>query len=366
MEVQIKMPDLATTEDEVRIVHWLVEVGKPVKLGQPLVEIETDKATMDVESVAAGTLTAILVREDEIAAVGQVIAVIQNTEQSSQPASVTPSEAPTALPKPSEKPTSIAPVLAAPSTSIFARNRAARQGSSSAPPNAIALSSTERELAGRLQRSKQTIPHFYLNTSANAERMIALRQQTPPHSIVWDAFFVVAVARALREFPRMGCQFGEGQLVAAAADVVGVAADIDNALYVVVVDNLLTQTVQQVSQQITEKVQRIRQGDAAAKKLTPAAITVTNLGAENIESFAAIINPGESAILAIGKIAPAVVPVDQNIVIQQRVQLTLSVDHRVANGKYAAKFLSKVVTELESGASEILGDLPQALSYHTG
>jgi pyruvate/2-oxoglutarate dehydrogenase complex dihydrolipoamide acyltransferase (E2) component len=337
MEVQIKMPDLATTEDEVRIVRWLVEVGKPVKLGQPLVEIETDKATMDVESVAAGTLTAILVREDEIAAVGQVIAVIQNNEQSSQPASVTPSEAPTVLPKPNEKP-----------TSIFARNRAARQGSSSAPPNAIALSSTERELAGRLQRSKQTIPHFYLNTSANAERMIALRKQTLPHSIVWDAFFVVAVARALREYPRMGYQFGEGQLVAAAADVVGVAADIDNALYVVVVDNPLTQTVQQVSQQITEKVQRIRQGDAAAKKLTPAAITVTNLGAENIESFAAIINPGESSILAIGKIAPAVVPVDQNIVVQQRVQLTLSVDHRVANGKYAAKFLSKVVTEIES------------------
>ncbi|MBL8163133.1 MAG: 2-oxo acid dehydrogenase subunit E2 [Anaerolineae bacterium] len=345
MEVQIKMPDLATTEDEIRIVRWLVDVGQPVKLGQPLVEIETDKATMEVESIAAGTLAAIAVAEDQVAAVGQIIAVIESTEHSSQPAA---SPAPTALPHVTTpaKAAPTAPAPAAPAMSLFARNKMARQAQ--AQPTTIVLSGTERELAGRLQKSKQTIPHFYLNTSANADRMIALRQQSAPHSIVWDAFFVVAVARALREYPRMGYHFGDGQLVAAAADAVGVAADIDNALYVVVVDNPLAQTVQQVSQQITEKVQRIRQGDAAAKKLTPAAITVTNLGAENIESFAAIINPGESAILAIGKIAPAVVPVDHNIVIQQRVQLSLSVDHRVANGKYAAKFLSKVVTELES------------------
>jgi pyruvate dehydrogenase E2 component (dihydrolipoamide acetyltransferase) len=346
MEVQIQMPDLATTEDQVRIVRWLVEVGKPVKLGQPLVEIETDKATMDVESVAAGTLTAILVREDEIAAVGQVIAVIQTTQQSSQPTPVTPSEAPTALPKPSEKPTAIAPVSTAPSTSIFARNKMARQGGTSAAPNEIVLSSTERELAGRLQKSKQTIPHFYLTTSANAERMIALR--TTGQKIVWDAFFVVAIARALQEYPRIAYKYDEGRLTPVSASAIGVAADIDNALYVVVVSDPLSQTVQQVSQQITEKVERIRRGDAAAKKLVPAAITVTNLGAENIESFAAIINPGEPAILAIGKIMPVVVPVDQNIVIQQRVHLTLSVDHRVANGKYAAKFLSKVVAEIES------------------
>ncbi len=346
MDIQIKMPDLATTESEIKIVRWLVEIGKPVKLGQSLVEIETDKATMDVESIAAGTLTAILVGEDEIAAVGQVIAVIENTEQSDRPTAPTLSTAPAFVPTSSEK--SISPVRrpSAPATSMFARNKMARQGGTPAAPSEVVLSITERELASRLQKSKQTIPHFYLKTSANAERMIDLRMTG--QKIVWDAFFVVAIARALQEYPRMAYMYDEGRLTPVSANAIGVAVDIDNALYVVVVNNPLSQTVQQVSQQITEKVERIRQGDAAAKKLVPAAITVTNLGAENIESFAAIINPGESAILAIGKIAPVVVPADQNIVIQQRVQLTLSVDHRVANGKYAAKFLSKVVTEIES------------------
>ena len=349
MEIHIKMPDLATTEDEIRVVRWLIEVGKPVKLGQPLLEIETDKATMDVESIAAGTLKAVYVNEDEMVAVGQVIAVIENAEQGIQPAAPAPTAAAAATPPP---PPATAPTAPAKS-SMFARNIAARQAGATEPsaaPNEIALSGTERELARRLQKSKQTIPHFYLNTSANAEPMIGLRAAAKQQgqNLVWDAFFVVAIAKALQAFPRMGYQFDEERLTTAAGGAIGVAADIDNALYVVAVDNPLTQTVQQVSQQITEKVARIRQGDAGAKKLAPTAITVTNLGAENIESFSAIINPGEAAILAIGKIAPIVMPADGQITIQQRVQLTLSVDHRVANGKYAAKFLSKIVTEIES------------------
>ncbi|MCL4251160.1 MAG: 2-oxo acid dehydrogenase subunit E2 [Anaerolineae bacterium] len=344
MDIEIKMPDLATTEDEVKILRWLIEVGKPVKLGQPLVEIETDKATMDVESVAAGTLRAVLVNEEEMAAVGQVIAIIESAAVSSPPtvlAAAAPEAAPVVV-------AAAAPV-AKRAESMFARNQQARQA---AKPDEIALNATEQELARRLQKSKQTIPHYYLTTSANAERMVELRaaarEQNPPQTLVWDAFFVVAIARALKDFPRMAYQFDEARLVSAATGAIGVAAEIDNALYVVAVDNPLSLTMEQVSQQITGKVARIRQADPASKKLVPTAITVTNLGAENIESFAAIINPGEAAILAIGKVTPTVQVVGGEIVIQQRVHMTLSVDHRVANGKYAAGFLSKIMTELES------------------
>src|SRR5262249_16741121 len=96
------------------------------------------------------------------------------------------------------------------------------------------------------------------------------------------------------------------------------------------------------------KAERIRRGEPGAKTPLETCLTITNLGAENIETFLAIINPPEAAILAVGKVAPAVVPEGDRIVIQNRVSLSLSVDHRIVNGKYAARFLSRIVSELES------------------
>ncbi len=344
MDVEIKMPDLATTSSEVTVVRWLVEVGQPVRLGQALLEIETDKASMEVESVASGVLTQIQVQPGERAAVGQTIAII-NSDAVSVPA-VNPTEVARPVPVRSVLPTAVAPASPAQSRmSLFARNKAARGQA------AIPLNASQQEVARRLQHSKQTIPHFYLTTSANAERIAALRAQAAeqsPQTVVWDAFFVQAVARALSDFQRMRYRFDGDRLVRRTTDAVGMAADIDGDLYVVTVEQPLALTVAEISQQITDRVERISRGDPAAKKLAETWITITNLGAEGIESFQAIINPPESAILAIGKIAPAVQVQDNQIVIQKRVTLSLSVDHRVVNGKYAAAFLSRVVHELET------------------
>jgi pyruvate dehydrogenase E2 component (dihydrolipoamide acetyltransferase) len=106
--------------------------------------------------------------------------------------------------------------------------------------------------------------------------------------------------------------------------------------------------VEDISKDIRARAQEIEDGAGKAREIRPAAITVTNLGASNVETFAAIINPPEVAILAIGKIGP--VPVVQNgqVAVQQRVALTLSADHRVINGKYAAEFLDAIIREIES------------------
>lgn len=348
MDVEIKMPDLATADSEVTIVRWLVEPGQTVQRGQPLLEIETDKATMDVESIASGTLKIVHAPAGERVAVGQLIAVVES-EAVAQPA-VAQVQAATEQPK-----VALLPVMAVPQTpshrvSLFARNKAARLRTSE---QAIPLTAVQRDAARRLQESKQTIPHFYLNTSANAERIVALReaasQQTPPVRMVWDAFFVQAVARALRAFDRMQYRFEGDRLVRHPGETIGVAADVDDVLYVVPVENPLSLTVEQISEQISTRIKRIRQGDPAAKKMGNTSITITNLGAEGIETFQAIINPPEAAILAIGKIASTVYAQSENqIVIQKRVSLSLSVDHRIANGRYAARFLSRVVQEIET------------------
>jgi pyruvate dehydrogenase E2 component (dihydrolipoamide acetyltransferase) len=298
-----------------------------------------------VESIAKGTLKVVYAHAEDLVPVGQLIAIIESSSEIGLLAPQLAASEQSAA-QAIELPTPLKPKPAQP---LFARNKEKHQA---AAQSEIVLNATQREVARRLQESKQTAPHYYLTTSANAERLVKIRgelsQSAPPQKVIWDAFFVKAVAESVQVFPRMRYRFDAERLVQGATDAIGVAADVDDTLYVIAVEDPRSQTVEQISQQITDRVERIRQGDASAKKRSPTALTVTNLGAENIESFMAIINPGEAAILAIGKVMPVVQALGDQIVIQQRVSLSLSVDHRVANGKYAAGFLSQIVKEIEA------------------
>jgi pyruvate dehydrogenase E2 component (dihydrolipoamide acetyltransferase) len=210
------------------------------------------------------------------------------------------------------------------------------------------LSLAARTAARRLQESKQTVPHFYLQTSANAEALLARRAAALPLKLAWDAFFVWAVNRALKAFPKLACRFENEQLLPQESDSIGVAVDLDGDLYVVAVAAAAGQTLEQISAALRTAVESLRRNDSGARCRTRNVMTITNLGMTGVEAFAAIINPPEAAILAIGKVAPVVVAVDGRPVVQNRVTLTLSVDHRVASGKYAAEFLQHLVAELEA------------------
>ena len=196
-------------------------------------------------------------------------------------------------------------------------------------------------------QSKQTIPHFYLQTSANAEAMRLRRQARAGKPIAWNAFFVHAVGKALRRFERLAFRFEDDRLVFQEADAVGLAVDVEGDLFTLAIDHPADKTPEVISREIDEGVALLRSGEPRARQARPAALTVSNLGNSGIESFAAVINPPESAILAVGKVMPVVTVVDGQIAVQHRVNLTLSVDHRVTSGKYAADFLGEVVRELE-------------------
>ena len=341
----MKMPDLATTDSAIKLIRWLVEPGQAVKRGQPLVEIETDKATSEVESIATGVLKQVRALPDDMVFAGQVIAVFEVAGAS--PGS-TQAASQTSIPSPSAKPSAVTPApLPSQSGGLFARNRAAAVQQAIVKTPAAALSPTQRTVGQRMQASKQTIPHFYLQASANAERMILRRKAAAPKKLVWDAMFVCAVGNALKKFERICWRFEEDELVASETDAVGVAVDVQGDLYVVAIAAPRSKTAEQISDEIRAGVERLEAGDPEARAIRPANLTITNLGAANVESFAAIINPPETAILAIGKIAPAAVVQEGQVVIQNRVSLTLSVDHRIVNGKYAADFLSAIVREVE-------------------
>jgi pyruvate dehydrogenase E2 component (dihydrolipoamide acetyltransferase) len=178
--------------------------------------------------------------------------------------------------------------------------------------------------------------------------MIRLRTAAAPVKIAWDAFFAQAVARALKKFDRLGCRFETDHLTPAGTAGIGVAVDHEGELYVIALADPAAKTVPQISDELRTKVEKLRAGDPEARQLRPAALTITNLGATRVEAFTAIISPPEAAILAIGRVTPTAVVEAGGIVAQHRVTLTLSADHRVVNGKYAADFLSEVVRELEA------------------
>ena len=360
MTVHMKMPDLGTTKDEVKVLNWRVEAGQPVQRGQALVAVETDKAAMDVEAVATGVLAAVCAEPGDQVPTGQVIAMIEVKEDAGDPASAGPPSVgeakPAAVPR---KQISVAPAAptsesqASPSPagrqSMFARNRQAALAAVEYPES-IPLSTAQRTVARRMTESKQTVPHFCLQTSASAEPMVARRNTAVQagKKLLWDAFLVVATGAALRRYDRMCCRFENDRLVPQGTDDVGLAVDLDGDLFVVPIADPGARTPAQISDEIVAVTARIRSGDTEAMTIRSANITVTNLGVANVESFVAVINPPESAILAVGKVAPVAVVDEGRVVVQNRVSLTLSVDHRVASGRYAAGFLGEIVRQLES------------------
>jgi pyruvate/2-oxoglutarate dehydrogenase complex dihydrolipoamide acyltransferase (E2) component len=330
MEQLMKMPDLSTTDSPIKLVRWLVAPGQSIRRGQPLCEIETDKAASEVESVVTGVLKEFRAQAGSMIMVGQEIALFETEAPSSQTKSV-PAASPASLPAPQASP--------AKGPGLFARNRAGTPG--------IVLSQPQQTLARRMQASKQNIPHFYLQASANAEGIVRCRNATSP-KLVWEAFFVAAIGKALKDFERIRWRLDGDKVTVSPSSAVGVAVDANSELYVAAINTATGASVEEISKEIRTRAKEIQDGTGDARGIRPAAMTVTNLGASAVESFFAIINPPEVAILAIGRIGAAPVVQDGKVVVQQRVALTLSADHRIINGKYAADFLSAIIREIES------------------
>jgi pyruvate dehydrogenase E2 component (dihydrolipoamide acetyltransferase) len=354
VDVPLKMPDLATTGGAIKVLRWLVEPGRTIDRGEPLLEVETDKAVMQVESAAAGCLKTIVAAEGTEIQAGQTIAILERQTAARSSGTEQGMAAIAASPMPAVSPTP-RPVPALHNVSrksFFARNREARARRRSAVERprtaAIALSVPQKVAARRMAESKRTVPHFYLQTSASAAAMVALRKAAPGGGLTWDAFFVRAAGKALENHERMNYRFEEDRLVAWPTAAVGVAVDLDGELFTLVIERAAEKSLEAISKEISAGVARLRAGDPEARMARPASLTISNLGGSGVESFAAVINPPESCILAVGKVMALAVVVDGQITVQDRVNFTLSVDHRVVSGKYAAGFLNTIVRQLES------------------
>ena len=389
------LPKLGLTMDEGRIVAWHKREGEAVARGDVLFEVETDKATMEVESATAGILRKILYDADATAPVATVIALITDTADEPLPADAVTLGA--AAPKPSlradPQPRSAGgppgargpsePQPLAPSSdgdrvrsSPAARKRAQElgvaiaaisgtgpggrvtledvEGAATAPASPATsggerrepLSRMRRAIGERMTQSVRDQPQFSISRDVD---MTAANEKRSQMGASYTDVIVAACAKALRDHPRLRARIDEGSLVTPDAINVGIAVALDDGLLVPVIGDADRKGLGELAREREDLERAARSGKLRADAVAGAVVTVSNLGTLGVDRFTAIVNPPEAAIIAVGRVSDRVVAKGGSPAVRPVVTLTLSVDHRVADGATASRYLSAVAERLERG-----------------
>jgi pyruvate dehydrogenase E2 component (dihydrolipoyllysine-residue acetyltransferase) len=345
------MPPLGQTSDELRIVAWRKVPGDAVVEGEPLLEVETDKATLEVEAAGTGTLLSVVHGEGETVTVGTVIAYLGAPGEEVEAVAAIP-------PK----------VLAAPAVRRLAREHgvglADLAGSgpggrieradvlaAAAGPRATAGEPVSRHrlaLASRLNRSA-AIPQFTLGVTVDMTSAAAVVEREP--DVTYTQLLLRAAASALRLHPALNRVWVEGAggpwlRVLERADI-GLAVAGEDTLLVVTIQEPDRLTLAELAAEVAQAVGDARAGVVSERRHAPVAVTLSNLGGIDVDRFAAVVDPDQTAILAAGRVAvrPAVVAGDLRAVPQ--LELSLTADHRVVDGLAAGRYLAAVRAALE-------------------
>ena len=379
----IDMPKLSDTMKEGVIARWLAKENDKVQAGRPVVEIETDKATMEFESPASGVLLKILVADGASCALGAPIGVVGKPGEDWQEVLQKRAKPPPS-PTPQAKATPVAavapgapfvPQTGRPKASPLARKLAeihnialsAVQGTGpggrivkrdlgspqeSEPVKAVGRGDTShphtnmrRTIARRLTESVQQSPHFYTRATLDMDALVAWRkevlQRRPEVKFSLNDLVIFFVSRALLRHPFLNATFAE--------DAIVTYGDVNMSVAVALPQGLITPTLtgahllplDEIATRVRGLVVRAKEGKLTPQETQGGTFTISNLGMAGVEEFTAIINPPQSAILAVG--ACSLVPVvlgTGSLGAGHRMRVTLSCDHRVIDGALAAEFLA--------------------------
>jgi pyruvate dehydrogenase E2 component (dihydrolipoamide acetyltransferase) len=396
----ILMPQAGNTMEEGTVISWLVKPGDQIAVGQILCEIETDKATMDFESPDAGRLARIVAPVGEPVAVKELIALLADNDAdvdaflagqgkptpaaaSATVSATIASPANGASTKRSTAPAAVTAegrVKASPAARKLAAERGVElsavgagsgpggriltadlQGFDSATATAVAgngeairrpLSKMRRAIGLNLQQSKQTVPHFYVRTTIDADPLLAFyrEQKIATHCTLNDVI-VLAVGRTIGEFPAARSQIVGNEIVEYPHANIGVAVGIDDGLVVPVVMAVDTLPLARLAAETKRVVDQARRG--RLENIGQGHFTISNLGMFGVEEFSAIINPPESGILAVSAARESVIVENGTMRAGRSMTMTLSADHRVVDGVMAAKFMQRLQAILEHPGEEL-------------
>ncbi|WP_396447175.1 dihydrolipoamide acetyltransferase family protein, partial [Actinomadura sp.] len=239
-----------------------------------------------------------------------------------------------------------APAAAAPSAPP------AQARAEDADVEAVPLNRFQKVAAKRLSESKREAPHFYLNREVDAEALLAFRktlnEALAPEKVSVNDLIVKAVATALREHPAVNVSYTEENLLFHKRVNVGIAVAVEDGLIVPVVKDADRKSVSQIGREARELAGKAREGKLTLNEMSGGTFSVSNLGMFGVDSFSAVINPPEAAILAVGAVRDQPVVRDGEVVPGKRMAVTLSVDHRATDGATAARFLDHLAGLLQN------------------
>ena len=363
MATPLRMPDMGTVEGDVLLVRWLKAEGDTVSLGEPLFEAETDKGVSTVEAALAGVLVKRLLSEGSKAGAGETIALIRRPgesdeqERGARGVSSDPAPAPVIRALAAKWGVDTGSVQRTGPGGRMTREDVLRARDAPTPKKAAgampSLSPAQAVVARKVSQSHREKPVYRVNAQVDMSRAIAVRElskQGGAASISWDAIFVKAAALALAEMPRFRLFMqGEAETEHAGADI-AVAVGIGDDLYIPAVRGPASKSVLVISAEIIALSKKAEARALAAADVEGSCFLVSNLGMFPIDSFDAIIYPDHSAALAVGAVTPIPVSDGTRIWIAPMARLSLAVDHRLINGRTAARFMTRLKQILETGA----------------
>jgi pyruvate dehydrogenase E2 component (dihydrolipoamide acetyltransferase) len=414
MAETINMPKLGFDMAEGTLVRWLKNVGDKVVKGEVLAEIETDKATVEVESSAGGVVRKLLVDEGAVVPINTPIAIvgtadekldeivpeeITQTSTAAKPqraVSIPSMDSSHAEPMASESQSAISNqqskiLKASPLAKNIARQRGIDLGQvhgtgpggrivrrdvesalTSAPtsdirpstsslsmPGAvrhedetIQFSKLRQAIARRMADSKKTTPHFYVTHEYKMESLLDIRRQLnnllpENEKVSVNDFIVKAVALTLRQFPNLNASLNGNSVLRHGSINIGIAVSVEGGLLTIVCREADQKPLPKISSEVKGMAAHVREGKVRSEEIEGSTFSVSNMGMYDVENFAAIINPPEAAILAVGTARE--VPVVENGIVKTgwRMKATISVDHRISDGVEAAKFMQALAVFLE-------------------
>jgi pyruvate dehydrogenase E2 component (dihydrolipoamide acetyltransferase) len=379
MPADVIMPALGMAQETGKVLRWLKRDGDAVVKGEPLLEVETDKVTVEIEAPADGTLAGVRVPEGQDVPVGTVIALVLGDGEIApvvdpEPRLVREVEAvaasPVAAPAPQVQPRRH---LASPKARRLAQERgvdlAALTGSG--PNGAIVardiverlapalmqapvVGNVWRVMAERTQRSWQEVPHFFLSRDVDASRLnswrAAARAKPGGEKVTHTDLLVKVCAEALRRHPRVNSSWRDGAIVPGDDVNVAIAVATDDGLVVPVVHRADALDLASICKRRREIAEAARAGRLKPADVQGGSFTISNLGMYGVDAFQAIVNAPQSAILAVGRIAERPWAENGELVVRPVLTLTLSFDHRAVDGARGAEFLDTLASLVEEPA----------------
>ena len=402
MAEELNMPQMGYDMKEGVVVKWLKEVGSSVNIGDPIAEIETDKAVVEFESYAEGTLQEILVEEGTKVNVGDAIAIVGDGSAEPEEASVEPEEASVEPEEASVEPrieesvsseSSNIKIKASPLAKVLAKdnNIDLKDVSGSgpggrivksdvmniidggkseevvevAPPKPITPKSDDNstsqsnnpqesnkmraQIARVTQRSKQEVPHYYLSTEINMDKALEIRSQINSKlenqniKISINDLIIKAAVETLKKYPIFNSRYENNSVITNDEINISIAIALDDGLILPAIIGCNDKDIKDISNSTKDLVERTKNGKLTSAEYTKGTFSISNLGMFDVNNFLAIILPPQTSMLAVGSVKKTpVVGVDDSISVSNIMHASLSADHRVTDGAAGALFIAEL------------------------